>query len=372
MVRKTPIPALVMTAWAATAEERNQMPLKTCLVAIATSAPLVLGQTSAAFAQQPIESPLVSLQDGTDRPGLDYRYFVPAGADPELCRHACELEKRCRAFAYHKPAQDESARCWLKAGIPQPRPADCCAAGTKGTPGPDAVKSLFEKRNLVGIFAVDCSKPPSRDNEYVVHEIIDPSHVQRTSVKGTEGNPEEMIVDSAVELKSNEIAFSGRKLDFASKKPDRGMPIFGEWRIEPGRMLELRRWEIYDQHYYLRVSGGKSLTANPSPSALSHCPSTTKPVILSINHVLPGDPDQWITITGSGFGKHEPYVGNSPFIRLSTSGWNAGSTRDPGGDAVTLSIKSWSDSQIHIDGLRGAYGQDNWKFVPDEKVTFEV
>ena len=39
--------------------------------------------------------------------------------------------------------------------------------------------------------------------------------------------------------------------------------------------------------------------------------------------------------SGSGFGNRSPYVGNSNTIRLSTStGWNAGSTRDPGGDLV--------------------------------------
>src|SRR5207244_11717328 len=84
-------------------------------------------------------------------------------------------------------------------------------------------------------------------------------------------------------------------------------------------------------------------------------------------------PSQQIIITGSGFGKRAPYVGNSESISLSTStGWNAGSTKDAGGDLVTLAIRSWKDDEIVLDGFRGAYGQHNWKISSGDKITFQI
>src|SRR5207302_2271670 len=65
--------------------------------------------------------------------------------------------------------------------------------------------------------------------------------------------------------------------------------------------------------------------------------------------------------------------GNSNTIRLSTStGWNAGSTRDPGGDLVTLAVRSWTDTEIVIDGFRGAYGQYGWRLRAGDTLTFQI
>ena len=75
------------------------------------------------------------------------------------------------------------------------------------------------------------------------------------------------------------------------------------------------------------------------------------PALTSIGPVLPQQ-TQTIAIAGSGFGSRQAYTGNSYFISLiDTTGtpWQAGY----GGDYVTLSVSSWTDSQDRASGLHG-------------------
>lgn len=116
----------------------------------------------------------------------------------------------------------------------------------------------------------------------------------------------------------------------------------------------------------------RAAPASPPTAPAVVAPPPAVPVIRAISAVLP-QPDQSITIVGSGFGKLAPYIGNSRAIRISTStGWNAGSTRDPGGDLVTLAVRSWSDTEIVLDGFRGAYGRNNWTIRPGDRLTFQI
>jgi hypothetical protein len=117
---------------------------------------------------------------------------------------------------------------------------------------------------------------------------------------------------------------------------------------------------------------GPGTAARPEPRVAHTGPQVGTPVITSVSPISPQQ-NQTITIRGSGFGQHDPYVGNSPFILVSlSSGWNAGWTRDPGGDPVTLAVRSWTDSDITLDGFRGAYGQKNQKISPGDEVTIRV
>ena len=84
----------------------------------------------------PSPSPTVSitigLEYGIDRKGMDYTSFDLPNADPELCMQACLDDANCVAFTYVKPGeQGESARCWLKSGVPEPIVDDCCISGVK-------------------------------------------------------------------------------------------------------------------------------------------------------------------------------------------------------------------------------------------------
>jgi hypothetical protein len=77
-----------------------------------------------------------ALEHNTDRPGMDYDNFDLASANPSLCEQACQADPECRAFTYVKPGvQGASARCWLKNGIPEANPSDCCDSGVKGSTG---------------------------------------------------------------------------------------------------------------------------------------------------------------------------------------------------------------------------------------------
>lgn len=71
-----------------------------------------------------------AMTDNMDRPGGDYRNFVPLYNDAEVCRSACFRDLRCRAWTFVRPGfQGASPRCWLKAILPVPVRSNCCVSG---------------------------------------------------------------------------------------------------------------------------------------------------------------------------------------------------------------------------------------------------
>jgi hypothetical protein len=97
------------------------------------------------------------------------------------------------------------------------------------------------------------------------------------------------------------------------------------------------------------------------------------PQISSISTVLPQQL-QTITIQGHGFGTRSPYTGDSDFIRVTneTKDWNAGSSKDYPQDKITLSITSWTDTKILIDGFTGVYGAGQWSLGEGDNIRFRV
>lgn len=86
--------------------------------------------------------------------------------------------------------------------------------------------------------------------------------------------------------------------------------------------------------------------------------STGTPAITSVSNIIP-NPNQAITISGSGFGTTTPYNnGDSQYIQITdnTGNWNAGYHEN----LVTLNVASWSDNQISISGFSGSYGSGSW------------
>ena len=99
---------------------------------------------------------------------------------------------------------------------------------------------------------------------------------------------------------------------------------------------------------------------------------------------------QSFTISGKGFGSQVPFKGDLPCFEISdvTRGWAAGHidspgrqpysggacsiSRNPSGDWVTVSINSWTDSRIDIDGFEGSYGQDGWYLSPGDELQIRV
>jgi hypothetical protein len=99
-----------------------------------------------------------------------------------------------------------------------------------------------------------------------------------------------------------------------------------------------------------------------------------EPVISSVTRILPR-PDQTIIIKGSDFGWYSPFNSlDTPFlaIRDITGHWAAGRIIDRNPDDVTLSVSSWTDSEIVITGLSGAYGQNGWKLIPGDEIDVAV
>jgi hypothetical protein len=83
---------------------------------------------------------------------------------------------------------------------------------------------------------------------------------------------------------------------------------------------------------------------------------------------------QTIVITGSGFGTHKPYTGDSDYISLedqtANPGWQAG--YKPFNDTVTLIVHKWEDSKIILGGFSGAWGQYNYTLAKGDSEQVEV
>src|SRR5712692_1269086 len=117
-----------------------------------------------------------------------------------------------------------------------------------------SVKEIFEKYNLLGTFAWDCSRPPSPDNNwYYVNRLIDADHVRRDFMTGPSTRPWVVVFDKAVELRPNEIMVSGLLTGRIIGKTVERAPVDGVWRIEPNR---IQQWSSTFEGKPL-ISGGR-------------------------------------------------------------------------------------------------------------------
>jgi len=96
-----------------------------------------------------------------------------------------------------------------------------------------SVPEVFQKYNLIGTFAWDCSKPASPNNLYFVNRVLGASHVQRDIMNDPSSSRNVIILSSAAETRPNEIAVSGTL--------DGSQPVTGVWRIEGARMCRSKR-----------------------------------------------------------------------------------------------------------------------------------
>jgi hypothetical protein len=89
----------------------------------------------------------------------------------------------------------------------------CIAVGAvmilTGSSGhPASVKDTFEKYNLLGTLASDCSKPADPKTPYLLNRAIDADHVQVDRMTGPSSRDAVIMVDKALESKPNEITLS--------------------------------------------------------------------------------------------------------------------------------------------------------------------
>ncbi|MGZ5437092.1 MAG: PAN domain-containing protein [Pyrinomonadaceae bacterium] len=74
----------------------------------------------------------LTVEDGVDRPGFDYRNFDLPQANSELCRDACANDSNCLAYTFVRPGiQGPRAKCWLKSKVPPAGQSSCCISGVK-------------------------------------------------------------------------------------------------------------------------------------------------------------------------------------------------------------------------------------------------
>ncbi len=74
---------------------------------------------------------------------------------------------------------------------------------------------------------------------------------------------------------------------------------------------------------------------------------------------------QTIVITGSGFGAHKPYTGDTDYISLedqtATPGWQAG--YKPYKDTVTLIVHKWKIRRSYWEGFPGGGAKKIGRFL---------
>jgi hypothetical protein len=122
-----------------------------------------------------------------------------------------------------------------------------------------SVKEIFEKYNLLGTFAWDCTKPPSADNNwYFVNRLMDADHVQRDFMSGPTTRAWFLILDKAAETSANEISVSGTR---------DGKPTESIWRTERNRMLQ---WDATQDGKKI-ITGGKWVTTGKDMPWLNRC-----------------------------------------------------------------------------------------------------
>jgi opacity protein-like surface antigen len=95
------------------------------------------GQSSKSSAITPSPATLngsISMEQDTDRPGMNYKDYAISSADPQICANDCANDPNCKAFTYVKPGvrgSDSAPECWLKNGVPNPVSGECCVSGVK-------------------------------------------------------------------------------------------------------------------------------------------------------------------------------------------------------------------------------------------------
>lgn len=99
--------------------------------------------------------------------------------------------------------------------------------------------------------------------------------------------------------------------------------------------------------------------------------SNTTPKITSVSMITTAQ-HQTVTITGTGFGTHKPYTGDSPYISLydKSKKWEAG--YEPDLDTVTLIVHSWTNTKITLGGFAGKWGTSNFTLAVGNKEFIRI
>ena len=122
-----------------------------------------------------------------------------------------------------------------------------------------AVKAIFEKYDLLGMSAWDCSKPPDTNNNwFFVNRLLDADHVQRDFMNSPTSRAFFIIIDQAKETGQGEISVSGIR---------DGSRNDSVWRVEKDRMMQ---WAA-TQSGKPTISGGRMVSTGKDVPWLNKC-----------------------------------------------------------------------------------------------------
>jgi hypothetical protein len=93
-----------------------------------------------------------------------------------------------------------------------------------------SVKEIFEKYNLIGTYAADCSKPVSTQNHYYVHRLLNADFLQRDIMESPTTRTFLVIISSAADLGPNQLSIGGTR---------DGKPFTSVYQVEPNRIRVL-------------------------------------------------------------------------------------------------------------------------------------
>jgi hypothetical protein len=122
-----------------------------------------------------------------------------------------------------------------------------------------SVKEIFERHELVGIFAIDCGSQASKTNPYFVNRLLDDAHVQRDRMSGPTTRERVWIIDQARELTADEIYVSG--------KWDDGQVAESVWRFDGKRVVAAE----HSTGGKKEIAGGKWVSNGKGVPWLSKC-----------------------------------------------------------------------------------------------------
>jgi Bacterial Ig domain len=122
-----------------------------------------------------------------------------------------------------------------------------------------SVKAIFEKYDLLGMFAWDCGKPPDANNNwFFVNRLLDADHVQRDFMDSPTSRAWYTMIDRASESGQGEISLGG------TRDGQRGDSV---WRIEKNRMLQWAATQAGKQI----ISGGRWVATGKDMPWLNKC-----------------------------------------------------------------------------------------------------
>lgn len=130
----------------------------------------------------------------------------------------------------HRPRRDERHAMTITVAMKRLLGAALAFVSAVSAAQAASVREVFEKYDLLGTFAVDCSKPPSEENWYFVHDAIGDDRVQRNMLTGPATRKFQFIYDQGSDLRANEINLRGTR---------DGAPLETVWRVARGQQTEI-------------------------------------------------------------------------------------------------------------------------------------